>query len=502
MLGSPSMDFKIDKHDSYLLHILTECECKSEDEAIGMLDIALRDHDNLASINVSTKFGITPLIIAVKKNYPALVEYLHQKGADPNKVVAYEGQYSLTAINFAAKLGHVEIGKILVKHKPIVDICDVQGAYKSPLFDAIECKQLEFLKFLCESLADSGEKIYILSDVLQNIFNIGHNSNENEMISFIDVLLDHHAIINVTTLGGRTLLIEAIERNYLELVKYLCKRGVNVDQVLTQINCGNTAINFAAELGYVDIAEILVEHGATINVDEGNTRISPLYNAVEYNQTKFVRFLCDQGININVSEQFDLISPLYIALTMSDEERNLEIIHLLCEFGAEVTANHLKILIASIESSFKVDDELIFGVLIAHIKDITTIEQFLKEDDSQIDNHSEIVAKAKKIISQSFQHKCMELKLEFIKGLASEEDSLFHWILILDTPGAILQDLLFSSLDFRLKVDDNTHTSKLIKENFFKNSIFNDHSEHVESYLHPPESSKLSTLNTGSTLLN
>lgn len=491
MLGFIKIDVQIDENDPPLLHILARlAECKSEDEAIGMLDVVFLDRDNLASINVSTRSGITPLIIAIKvaveKNYPALIEYLCDKGANSDKVITYENGRCLTAINFAARLGHIEVGKILVRHKAVIDPYDVHGAYKSPLFDAIEYNQLEFFKFLCESLADIKQRTYVLSAALQNIFNIGNNKSEDEQISIIEILLDHGANINDTTIEGITILIQAIERNCPDIVKYLCKRGADVDKILTKINCGSTAINFAADFGYINIAKVLIEHGATIDYKDA-ARISPLYNAIEHNQSKFVRFLCEQEINVNVSDQFTSISPLYLALGMSDEERSLEIIRLLCESGARVTVNHLKILVASINDLFRVDDELIFGVLIAHIKDITAIEQFLKEDNSQIDNRSEIVTKAKKIIYQSFEQKRIELKLEFIKVLASEKDSLFHWLLMLDIPVAILQDLLFSSVSFGSIVNDSPE-SELIKANFFKYSMFNNLSENVELYLSSSES--------------
>ena len=90
------------------------------------------------------------------------------------------------------------------------------------------------------------------------------NGASKEMI---ELLLDEGADISWKTEEGVTLSDEAVERNRVDLVKLFIERGL--DPAETSRKSGMTTFMLAACFDYIEMMELLLEHGADLYaVDE------------------------------------------------------------------------------------------------------------------------------------------------------------------------------------------------------------------------------------------
>lgn len=79
---------------------------------------------------------------------------------------------------------------------------------------------------------------------------------------------------------GKISVIKALQEERPELAKKLIVKGRDVDM---RDGLGNTALHYAAALGFSEVIQLLLEHGANIETEnyEGQT---PLFYAMEYHQ--------------------------------------------------------------------------------------------------------------------------------------------------------------------------------------------------------------------------
>jgi ankyrin repeat protein len=95
--------------------------------------------------------------------------------------------------------------------------------------------------------------------------------------------------------------------------------------------CGEPPLALAAGLGYVDVARVLLDHGA--HPGGSTMSSSPLYTAARRGDVRFARLLLDRGANVN-ARTFGDHAPLHIA---ADSGR-VEVVQLLVDHGADVNA--------------------------------------------------------------------------------------------------------------------------------------------------------------------
>ena len=83
----------------------------------------------------------------------------------------------------------------------------------------------------------------------------------------------------------------------LELVEQLLDAGANVE---SPNGDGQTALMLAARIGALDVAKLLVEHGANVNANEAWRGQTALMWAVDGNFPELTQFLIDKGADVNV----------------------------------------------------------------------------------------------------------------------------------------------------------------------------------------------------------
>jgi len=95
---------------------------------------------------------------------------------------------------------------------------------------------------------------------------------------------------------------------------------------------GFTALGLACYFGQFDVARYLVLKGASVNLQSNNGfNVFPIHSAAAGNYTEIARILIENGAKVNVVQQAGA-TPLHSAA----QNGNLELIILLLESGAEV----------------------------------------------------------------------------------------------------------------------------------------------------------------------
>lgn len=145
-----------------------------------------------------------------------------------------------------------------------------------------------------------------LSEMLFEDDNLPKQDNTVEILSIIDSLEN----IEIKDRDERTPLINATCHNQKIIVKYLIDKGANLN---AQDKLGYSSLHFAAQNGYIEIADMLLKNGASIDLLDayGNT---PLGKAVFYfnNDPEMIYLLLQKGAN-RFLENFNGVSPLELA---------------------------------------------------------------------------------------------------------------------------------------------------------------------------------------------
>lgn len=204
---------------------------------------------------LSEQLGWTPLHAAVAEGEPERIVELILKGSDVN-AVATNGR---TPLHIAADHGKFGAIPVLLKNKANPNIKDVQGLTPIQL-------------------------------ALNHSFD-----------SAVTTLLQHGAEVPdiiVASFAGRTDLVKA----------FLQKDKALVNAKTAQ---GDTPLLFAARLGHLKVAELLIANGADVNASD-KSQITPLHWAASYDKREIVLLLLANKADRN-AKSWDKRTPLQFA---------------------------------------------------------------------------------------------------------------------------------------------------------------------------------------------
>ena len=83
-----------------------------------------------------------------------------------------------------------------------------------------------------------------------------------------------------------------------------------------------TAISIAARLDHYDIAKVLIDHGANINLSLRSFIWFPIFNAVEAEKPDLTSLLIENGSYINV-KNFNGLTPLRHAIVHNENQSQI-----------------------------------------------------------------------------------------------------------------------------------------------------------------------------------
>lgn len=105
-----------------------------------------------------------------------------------------------------------------------------------------------------------------------------------------------------SSLGETALHWLAVE-NYVDAVRYLLSKGAKVDGA-QEAGTEGTPLTDAAQLGYVEMVALLIEHGADLEA-RNIVDHTPLLNASENGYAEICDLLLAAGADISVRDDFD-----------------------------------------------------------------------------------------------------------------------------------------------------------------------------------------------------
>lgn len=199
-----------------------------------------------ANINIKTKNGTTPLMLAAMKGHVATVKLLIDNGAFVNA----KNKFGVTALMYAALENRRDAVAVLLDRGAKINLRSKKG--KTALIFAQERQNIEIAEMLKKT------KVKLESEFSES----GFDSN----------------------------LIAAVASGHIPTVKRIISKGVDINETDED---GNTALIWAASLGQTAIVKLLLENGADVNIR--NNYNDTALKSVSYNKLEIIGLLQQAG---------------------------------------------------------------------------------------------------------------------------------------------------------------------------------------------------------------
>jgi len=126
--------------------------------------------------------------------------------------------------------------------------------------------------------------------------------------------------------GLLNLMTTALLDNYFDIATVLIQKGANIN---VRMKSGSTPLILASYRGRMDIVRYLCEQGANKDLARMGDGTTALFFAAAQGNVEMVQYLCEQGANKDLALS-DGTTPLFSA----SEQGNLKMVQCLCELGA------------------------------------------------------------------------------------------------------------------------------------------------------------------------
>ncbi len=292
---------------------------------------------------------------------------------------------ALADLRIACTTGDVETVSLLIKNHP--ETCLRQNAHndKGPLRKAIEKGNTQVVKILLEafgaqffsdySLVETAAE-YERLEILQDLIKHGANcyfgdpvlwAVQNKNTEIVRLLLENGAKPNPQLLDVTTLNMAA-ENGYLEIVNLLIQHRANVNS--QSQNTSTTALMRAAANGRLEIVNLLIQSGAKVNL-RNYSGFTALIEAARNGHFEIVKVLINNGANVNSQDYYQRST----ALIEAARNGHLEIVQHLIEHGADINIQDQYGTTALIEAA-KSERLEIVQHLIEHRADINIQDEY------------------------------------------------------------------------------------------------------------------------------
>lgn len=247
-----------------------------------------------ANVNASNYIGVTPLILAVRNRNPVIAGLLLQAGADPNKAT-WSGE---TALMTAARVGVIETIKLLLDHGADIHAQDPRRG-QTALMWAISFGHPAAARVLIERGADISARTIRLKEAEE----------------YTPMLMEGYGgSVTGIAQGGYTPLMFAARVGDLATAKLLLDRGADINTAAVE---DGTPLVIASAWGHEDLALLLLDEGADPNIPDANGM-----TALHYAMREGLKTLL--GYDLVVTTHvcgFKSVNPCKPMQALSDQDR-------------------------------------------------------------------------------------------------------------------------------------------------------------------------------------
>jgi ankyrin repeat protein len=254
-----------------------------------------------ANANQADGLGTTPLMMAAAAGNAAVVKVLLDHGADAN---AKEQAHEQTALMFAANLNRVDVIRVLLAHG-----ADPNAASKvAPTHEAVTGSDQR------QGAALDAKKTAAVKPVSADAKQTAGSASQKDgdKKEAAEPVGYHRS--GATVMGGMTPLLYAARQDNIPAVTALLDGGANINEVSGSEH--TTPLVLAIMNGHYDLAKMLVERGADVNLanDQGVTplwatedvqypptgwNVEPIVNQEKTNYLALMKLLLAHGENPN-----------------------------------------------------------------------------------------------------------------------------------------------------------------------------------------------------------
>jgi ankyrin repeat protein len=251
-----------------------------------------------ADVKAADKDGYTPLHWSARYGHWDAVKYLVEKGAD----VKAANNDGWTPLHLAAEKGHWDVVKYLVEEKG----ADVKAAHNdgwTPLHLAAEKGHWDVVKYLVEG---KGADVKAANN---GGYTPLHWAAGQGNLDAVKYLVEKGADVLARN-SHDTVLHRAVRGNNKEIIRLLLERikekfNQDSQQVYQYINAqdteGDTPLMWAAEIGRVSAAQVLLEYNVDINL-KNNDGMTALHWAANNCHLDIAKLLLKHNANANIKD--------------------------------------------------------------------------------------------------------------------------------------------------------------------------------------------------------
>lgn len=253
----------------------------------GHFDVAKCLIENGADIHAITtrkkNWGHTAVLIATTYGRDDIAEMLVKNGADPCAQIELSNLNVAGVENILSTTPNININSIFIC-KPQYHGCPTTLAHL-----AIEYKNEELLDYVINSKADLNISIPHQGTVLEVAAKMGN-------LNLVKKLCESGADVNLPTFEWSTPpLIHAAKEGFFDVVKYLIEKGADVNAVTTESGFESfNALIFAADRGFINIAELLLKNNANPNTPS-KSEFTPIVFACRHDHFEIIEMLLAYG---------------------------------------------------------------------------------------------------------------------------------------------------------------------------------------------------------------
>lgn len=224
-------------------------------------------------------------------------------------------------IVFASGNGKLDVVRQLLNHHRDPNSKDRQGA--SSLTLAAEYGHADVVELLLENGADRNYKNPEGDSALIIAVKERHPH-------VVDLLIKNWADLEARDKKGKTPLVHAVMNNDIDITQKLLDKKVKLD---TKDNEGYAALHIAAKRGYDQLAQLLSDHGADVNMKITQKSMTPLMFAARGGHTGTASILIGKGASVNAADS-EGKNPLLLAC----EAGHTDTVSMLMDNGADFNA--------------------------------------------------------------------------------------------------------------------------------------------------------------------